>query len=339
MKVLITGGAGFIGSHVVDKCVEGGHDVICLDSLDPGVHQSVPTYLRDEVEYCFADLRDWQPDARFLDVEAVLHFAALGGVSRAASEPRNIISANCIGTTNLAEYAKDLPKLKHFVLASSFSVYGSNYGFRCLECKKITMGVRGEENLRQGIFDVICPSCRCDTEIVPVSEDTQVAPLEGYAASKYMQELVLKSYRSIDARIFRFSSVYGPRLRLNDSEATIIAKLKGWIKSGKQPELFEDGNQIRDWVHIDDLVGAVLAVLGGSEVPKVMNICSGHKTTLKEACEIIGRVLDKKIPAKVVGGYRAGDVRHCLGDPRSLKTVLGRSPIPFSVGAHILAND
>jgi nucleoside-diphosphate-sugar epimerase len=101
MKILVTGGAGFIGSHVVDALASRGADVLCVDSLDTGVHHSIPDYLRDDVEYCFADLRYCEPDSRFEDIEAIVHFAAPGGVTRAAREPANIIDANCRGTARL----------------------------------------------------------------------------------------------------------------------------------------------------------------------------------------------------------------------------------------------
>src|SRR5258705_11217729 len=122
MKVLITGGAGFIGSHVVDAARDAGMDVVCIDSLDPDVHAGPPGYLRRDVDYCFEDLRSWAPDARFDNVEAIVHLAALGGVSRAAREPSNIIDANCRGTGRLVDAARRSTRLRQTVPASRFSV-------------------------------------------------------------------------------------------------------------------------------------------------------------------------------------------------------------------------
>src|ERR1700680_1525115 len=134
MKVLVTGAAGFIGSHTVDALVARGATVIGLDSLDTGVHRAIPQYLNPRVEYCFADLRTWRPDSRFTEVEAVVHLAALGGVARAAHEPAHIIEANCGGTARLAEATRQWPRLRRIVLGSSFSVYGSNYKYHCPAC-------------------------------------------------------------------------------------------------------------------------------------------------------------------------------------------------------------
>ncbi|MBI5236963.1 MAG: NAD-dependent epimerase/dehydratase family protein [Deltaproteobacteria bacterium] len=337
MKVLVTGGAGFIGSHVIDACRERAWDVVCIDSLDPGVHHGAPDYLRKDVDYCFADLRHWVPGERFDDIEGIVHLAALGGVSRAAREPSNIISSNVVGTARLAEYASKWKKLKRFVLAGSFSVYGSNYSYRCPECRALTSANRLERDLGSGRFEVYCPGCGIESGIVPINESASPGPLEAYGSSKYMQELALKGFNSCPVNILRFSSVYGRRLRLDDGEATIIAKLAGWIRSGITPKLFEDGNQIRDWVHVDDVVDAVMALLEGEkEAHGITNVCSGVPTTLKEACMLIAKAAGRDCPPEIVGGFRPGDMRHCLGDATRLTELIGRPPVPFSKGVGIL---
>lgn len=333
MKVVVTGGAGFIGSHIVDALVEQGAEVICIDSLDPGVYQAPPPYLNRKAQYCFADLRAWKPDARFVDVEAVVHLAALGGVSRAAREPENIISANCGGTARLAEAASSWTKLKKFILAGSFSVYGGNYTYHCKSCGVDRNGHRASEDLEAQRFDVMCKQCGKEATIVPIKETATPEPLETYGASKYMQELCLRGFNRCPVNILRFSSVYGDRLRLDDGEATIIAKIVGSIRSDIRPRLFEDGRQIRDWVYVGDLVAGVISLLKGKEAPSIVNICSGTPTTLREASEIIARVYGKDCPPDLVGGFRKGDMRHCLGDATSFTALIGRRPLSFSEGA------
>jgi len=336
MKVLVTGGAGFIGSHVIDACRERHWDVICIDSLDPGVHHGAPSYLRKDVEYCFTDLRYWQPDCRFDDIQAVVHLAALGGVSRASREPANIISANAGGTARLAEYASKLSGLKVFVLISSFSIYGANYRYRCPNCGTHTSAFRRIEDLERGLFDVKCPKCGAPAQIMPIDESAQPDPLEIYGASKYMQELALRGFDACPVQILRLSSAYGRRLRLDDGEATIIAKLAGWIRSGMRPKLFEDGCQIRDWVHVNDVVAAIMALLEGKKAPRVVNVCSGVPTTLKDACSLIEQASGADCPPEIVGGFRPGDMRHCLGDADRLRDLIGRNPIAFSDGVSVL---
>jgi dTDP-L-rhamnose 4-epimerase len=147
-----------------------------------------------------------------------------------------------------------------------------------------------------------------------------------------MQELCLRSFAAPHT-ILRFSSVYGDRLRLDDGEATIVARLAGWLRAGVTPKLFEDGLQQRDWVFVGDLVEAVVRIIEGKEAPPVLNICSGVGTTLTDACHVLGEVLGVPPRYEVVGGFRPGDMRHCLGDQAPLAAVIGRAPLTFREGA------
>jgi dTDP-L-rhamnose 4-epimerase len=333
MKVVVTGGAGFIGSHVVDALAGRGDEVIVIDSLDPGVHHGPPGYLRDDVDYCFADLRHWRPDERFEGVEGVVHLAALGGVGRAAKETENVLTANAGGTARLVEEMKGWPSLRRVVVAGSFSAYGSNYAYRCLGCGTERNGDRDPADLAAGRYEVTCARCGGETEVLPVTEATPPSPLEWYGASKYMQELAFRGFEQARVTTLRFSSVYGTRLRLDDGEATIIAKLAGWIRAGQSPSLFEDGRQIRDWVYVGDIVDAALALLDGAPAGPVVNVCSGVATTLTEACGYIAEAVGSSARPTVVGGFRPGDMRHCLGDPVNLRALLGRDPVSFREGA------
>ncbi len=333
MKVLVTGAAGFIGSHVVDALRARAADVLGIDSLDPGVHRILPSYLRSDVDYCFADLRYWQPDSRFEDVEVVVHLAALGGVSRAAREPANIIAANCLGTARLAEFARRWPRLIKVVVCSSFSVYGGNYTYVCRSCQTRTSSLRKTADLAKGIYEVTCHQCGAETDIQPITAEACPAPLETYGASKYMQELCFCGFEHCPVNVLRFSSVYGNRLRLEDGEATIIARLVAWIRSGCRPRLFEDGRQIRDWVHVQDVVDAILAVVDAASAPPIINVCSGIPTRLLEACEQISRAVQIPCRPEIVGSYRPGDMRHCLGDSVPLQELIGRRPISLAEGA------
>lgn len=333
MKVLVTGGAGFIGSHIVDAFRAAQADVICVDALDTGVHKAKPAYLRGDVDYVFEDLRSWQPGRNAEGVEIIVHLAALGGVARAAREPVNVIEGNVMGTARLAGFARGLKKLKRIILASSFSVYGKNYSYSCAGCGARRDGSRQEKNLKAGRYDVYCDKCGAVAAIEPITESARPAPLETYAASKFMQETCLTGFDAAPVSVLRFSSAYGSRLRLEDSEATIVAQLAGWIQSGRAPTLFEDGGQIRDFVCVKDIVAAVMALSAAGDSHPLTNVCSGVGTTLKEAADILNVVLHKNCAAEVRGGYRVGDMRHCLGDPTRLKNLIGRDPIPFASGA------
>ena len=340
MKVLVTGGAGFIGSHVVDALVADGESVLVVDSLDQDVFHAAPDYLNPKAEYCFAALRHVAFDQRFADVEAVIHLAALGGVTRAAREPENVIGANCVGTARLVDaMTKKMPALKRVVHCSSFSIYGSNYTYRCSKCGKDRDASRGAKDLDAGRFEVMCAACGAEAHIVPIDENAPPNPLEGYGSSKFMQELCFRGFSAAPLTILRFSSVYGTRLRLDDGEATIIAKMAGWIRSRNRPRLFEDGKQIRDWVYVGDIVSAARALLRKTDAPGVINVCTGVPATLAEACETIAKAMRIDCPPEIVGGYRAGDMRHCLGDPSRITQLLGRRPLPLSEGVALAFGD
>jgi dTDP-L-rhamnose 4-epimerase len=335
MKVLVTGGAGFIGSHVVDAFRASGSVVHCIDSLDPGVHRNVPSYLRPDVDYCFVNLRHFRPDARYEDVEVIVHLAALGGVTRAAREPENILQGNAGGTARLVSLAAGWKKLRRFILVSSFSVYGSNYRYRCTGCGNESNGDRRQEDLEQGLFEVSCGKCGGQCSVLPIAESASPSPLEVYGSSKYMQELCLRGFTHCPATILRLSSVYGERLRLDDGEATIIAKLAGWIRCGVVPQLFEDGRQLRDWVYVGDVVATIMALCEAEVSAPVINVCSGYPTSLRDACSLLADVIGVECRPKVTGSFRPGDMRHCLGDPSLMRSVLRRDPVLFSVGARI----
>ncbi len=335
MKILVTGGAGFIGSHIIDALRARGDDVLCVDSLDPGVHHHAPTYLRDDVDYAFADLRHWRPDERIEDVEVIIHLAALGGVSRAAREPENVLTANAGGTARLIELTQRMPKLRSIVLASSFSIYGSNYTYSCPACGARRNGERKLADLERGEYGVRCDACGTSMEIQAIDERATPGPLETYGASKYMQELCFRGFSRCPVHIMRFSSVYGTRLRLDDGEATIIAKLAGWIRDGVSPSLFEDGQQIRDWVYVGDVVDTALALSTRFDAAEVVNVCSGRPATLAEACALLAEAMGTTCEPRIVGGFRAGDMRHCLGDPSTFKRVVGRDPTPLDRGTRL----
>jgi dTDP-L-rhamnose 4-epimerase len=334
VKILVTGGAGFIGSQIVDALVDAGADVIVVDSLDPGIWRRPPSYLRRDVRYFFQDLRALSPSPEFEGVEAVVHLAAIGGVARASREPAEVLDCNVGGTIQLIRQMLKWRQLRCVVLAGSFSVYGANYSYRVPSTGRILAAHRRRRDLEHGQYEVMDPATGEIAEIQAVTEVTPPNPLETYAASKWMQELAFRGIAALPVTTLRFSSVYGPRMRLDDGEATIIARLAGWISRNESPTLFEDGRQIRDWVYVGDIVEAVESlVLGGATSPSVVNACSGVPTTLVDACSILGRVFGTMVEPQIVGGFRPGDMRHCLGDPTAFSHLLGRRPTSFADGA------
>lgn len=337
MKVLVTGAAGFVGSQLVDHLRMQGIDVIGIDNLDPLVHKVPPAYLRQDVDYQFVDLRNWSLSPDSHDIEAVVHLAAVGGVQRAARDPAEVIDNNAVGTARLVQQAQKLPNLKRFILMSSFSVYGNAYTYRLADTRTIPAS-RNPEDLEAGRFGVYCPRTGEQGVICPINESAPLQPLETYGASKAMQELCLAGFEEASIGpaktiTMRASSIVGPRMRWFDEDATIIARIAGWLSKGQQATVFEDGLQCRDWIAVNDVVEAIFRLLSMPDVPSVLNLCSGVPTTLLEACEQIATTIGIKSDPVIRPQARSGDMRDCLGDATALKSLLGRDPIPFKEAA------
>lgn len=233
---------------------------------------------------------DWPDDARLTPVpvvDAVVNMAAIGGAGRAARAPYSVMQNNVGATMAVAAACLAMPVQPRVVHASSFSVYGD------------------------------AP--------VPTNEDAPLAPKEIYGASKLAQELCWTGYPG-PITILRFSSVYGRGMRLDDPEATIIAKIAGWVGRGEPVVLNEDGQQTRDWVHVDDVVDSITASLLGlthNGQRDIINVCSGQPVTLDRCARMLGAT------PTFTGIGRPGDMRHCLGDPSRMVDLLRRPPTPF----------
>jgi nucleoside-diphosphate-sugar epimerase len=269
VRILVPGGAGFIGKHVVRALESDGHTIAVVD-LSNG-----------------QDFAQWVPAMSY---DACILLAAVGGVARARREPATTVGNNVACAINALGFGGFLG---HIILASSFSVYGNT--------------------------------------TIPTTVDAPIAPRETYAASKAMQELVFRGYEG-QHTILRFSSVYGSGMRLEDPEATILAKIAGWVQRGEPCRITEDGRQSRDFVFVGDVIDTIRAVLDGRPCPPVLNVCSGVGTTLVDACAGVAYAMNTKSHVTVTGEVRAGDMRHCLGDAGPMTELLGRKPTSFVEG-------
>jgi dTDP-L-rhamnose 4-epimerase len=337
MRVLVTGAAGFIGSHLVDHLCKQEIDVVGIDNLDPVVHKAPPGYLNQDVDYRFVDVRNLSLGSGYHDVEAIVHLAAMGGVRRAAREPALVIDNNAVGTARLVQQAHNLPNLKRFILMSSFSVYGNAYTY-CIADSRTIPAKRHPEDLNAGRFGVYCPKTGEQGVICPIREGAPIQPLETYGASKAMQELCLAGFEaanigSAEIITMRASSVVGPRMRWFDEDATIIARIAGWLSDGQRPVIYEDGLQCRDWIAVNDVIEAISRLISKPDVPPVINLCSGVPTTLLQACQHIASTIGVGCDPVIKPQARPGDMRDCLGDATALTSLLGRKPILFEEAA------
>jgi dTDP-L-rhamnose 4-epimerase len=344
MRVLVTGGAGFVGSHIADLLVEAGHEVISLDRLHPRAHAGRPAYLRDDVEHVGADLAD-PAAARVLDsalegVEAVSHQAAMVGLGRDISDVVGFVRDNDLGTAALLAALARHGRVRRLVLASSMVVYGEG-AYRCGEHGPVRPGPRPAARLAAGRFEPPCPRCGADLEPVAVREDAPPDPRSVYAATKLHQEhlaIACATAGGPPVTALRYHNVYGPRMPRDTPYAGVAAIFRSALAAGRAPRVFEDGGQRRDFVHVTDVARANLAALTAPEpVPGAFNVASGQSHTVGELAAALAEAVGGPAP-EILGGWRPGDVRHVVASPALAADRLGfRATVDFTRGMAELA--
>jgi len=331
MRILVTGGAGFIGSHLVDALVRDGHRVRVLDSLDPQVHEGKqPDYLNAGAEYRWGDVRDPKAvETALHGIEAVFHEAAAVGVGQSMYQIERYAAANVLGTAVLLEAVirarRDLAKL---VVASSMSIYGEGR-YRCPACGPVHPSLRPESQLAGGEWEMRCPSCGAGASPETTPEEKPLAPTSVYAVTKRDQEELCLSvghgYR-IPAVALRYFNVYGPRQALSNPYTGVCAIFSARIKNRHAPILFEDGRQSRDFVHVSDIVAANLLVLREAGANgRALNVGTGAPTTVAGIAQALGTLYRVSVEPEITKKFRAGDIRHCVADISRIRA-LGFAP-------------
>jgi dTDP-L-rhamnose 4-epimerase len=340
MKVLLTGGAGFIGQHVLRQLLEFGHEVLVLDSLRPDVHRGAPPSLAAPLEV--ADVRDAAAVDRALrGVDAVCHLAAKVGLGVDVQDLPDYASSNDVGTAVLLA-AMARANVTRLVLASSMVVYGEGLG-RCAEHGLVTPGPRAESALAGGQFEPPCPVCGQPLATALVGEDAPVDPRNAYAASKLAQEHLAASWARVTGSTtaaMRYHNVYGPGMPQDTPYAGVAAIFLSMLRSGRAPQVFEDGGQRRDFVNVRDVARATAMALDAPVVPgslRAYNVGSGTPRTVGEMAAALSRAVDGP-PPQTTGAYRLGDVRHITADSTRLRSELAWHPqVEFQDGVDELA--
>lgn len=329
MRVLVTGGAGFIGSHVVDRLVQGGHDVVVLDNLDPQVHgegTSFPQNLESHmlgstIEFRRGDLRDSATVRSALeDIDAVAHLAAAVGVGQSMYAPDYYTSVNVHGQGVLLEaLVQATPRPRRLVVASSMSIYGEG-AYRCAEHGEVYPAPRAASRLAGGSWDVPCPVCEAPLDPVLTAEDKPPQHTSIYAITKKTQEemaLCFGSAYGIPTLALRFFNVYGSRQALSNPYTGVAAIFMGRLKKGRPPLIFEDGHQSRDLIHVSDVADAIVRAIECEDetTTGALNVCTGRPRSIRQVAEILAERLGVDAAPRIVGRYRVGDIRHCIGDP------------------------
>jgi dTDP-L-rhamnose 4-epimerase len=325
MRVVVTGGAGFIGRSVVTQLIERGHDVRVLDTRAAGMG----------VDITLGDIRDPEPVGQVLrDADAVCHLAAKVGLDVDVQDTPDYADVNVRGTaTVLAAMAQHgVPRL---VLASSMVVYGEGLG-RCTEHGEVAPGPRSEDDLRAGRFDPGCPRCGRRLGSATISEDSRLDPRNAYAASKLAQEHFASSWaRAVGGSVacLRYHNVYGPGMSKDTPYSGVAAIFRSALARGESPRVFEDGRQRRDFIHVSDVAAATVAAIERHDHGTVaLNVGSGTPRTIGAMAEALARAADGP-PPRVTGEYRLGDVRHITADSSRLRTMFEWHPeVDFASG-------
>jgi len=346
MKVLVTGGAGFIGSHTVDVLLARGHEVTVLDSLDPQVHRDgkPPAWLAREARLVVGDVRDRDALAPLVTAaDAVLHLASAVGVGQSMYEVRRYVDVNCVGTATLLDIiANSRQRPRRLVVASSMTLYGEGAA-RCAACGLVTCAPRRESQLDARDWEIHCAKCDAPAASVPTREDYPLRPPSIYAVTKRDQEeLAFAIGRAFDVPTLalRYFSVFGPRQAPSNPYTGVVAIFAAQMLNGKTPIVYEDGRQTRDFVFVADVARAnALAIEAPPEVAgEVMNVGAGTPISLLEVAKTLESVLGVAIKPNVPGEYRRNDVRHCTADTSRIAERLGWRPEnSFEQGMRILA--
>lgn len=342
--VLVTGGAGFIGSHIVDALVAGGAAVTVLDSLDPQAHAESPDYLNSGATYRWGDCRDLDAWAGALDgVTAVCHQAGKVGLGVDFGDVDDYVSQNDVGWAVGLRALHDRNFGGRIVLASSMVVYGEGR-YRCGTHGIVAPGPRRAEDLSCGRFEPPCPHCNQDLTSEEVPEDAALDPRNVYAATKLHQEHLLAPFareHDVSSVALRYHNVYGPRMPRNTPYAGVASIFRSAFEDGRAPLVTEDGCQRRNFVHVRDVAAANLAALfapglaSGSFV--ACNVASAQSRTVgdmaNELARAFGSVPGDALWPQVTGGFRLGDVRHVFAATERAERVLGfRSTVTFADG-------
>lgn len=341
MNILITGGAGFIGSHLAERLAADGHRVTVLDSLSPQIH-GPDCPLVAKVRACATlvqgDVRERDDWLKVLDgQEAIVHYAAETGTGQSMYEIDRYVDVNVRGTGLMLDLLANRPhQVRKLVVASSRSIYGEGKA-QCPSCGPVYPRERADADMRRGDFAVKCPQCGADTALCGTDEGSRLHPSSIYGITKLTQEqLVLTAGRSlgIPATALRYQNVYGPGQSLSNPYTGILSIFSTRIRNGNGINVFEDGLESRDFVYIDDVVEATrLALLSPAADHQVFNVGAGVATDVITVARTLRDAYGIEVPIEVSGNYRLGDIRHNVADLALIREKLGFEPkVDFTEG-------
>jgi dTDP-L-rhamnose 4-epimerase len=330
--ILITGGAGFVGSHLADALLAMGHKVRVFDNLAAQVHGgSPPSYLSENLELVRGDMRDCTAVRGAIDgVDVIFHLAAAVGVGQSMYQISDYMACNTQGTAILLQALLDTKsRVEKVIVASSMSIYGEGQ-YLCVNCGDVAPGPRPSEQLLRKQWEVLCPKCGAELTPLPTAETKPLQCTSVYALSKKDQEeicLLFGRTYALPVVSLRYFNIYGTRQALSNPYTGVAAIFASRLLNRRAPLVFEDGRQMRDFVSVHDVVAANLLAMESDQAHgQALNVGSGMPISIREVAAALGKALDGNIPCEITGKYRAGDIRHCFGDIARAREVLGYEP-------------
>lgn len=338
MKILITGGAGFIGSNLTKKLLEKGYYITILDNLSPQIHgdgtnATLFDEIKDKVHFFKGDIRDANQLNRALKgQDVVVHYAAETGTGQSMYEIEKYSDVNINGTALLLDLISNHHKktVKKVIVASSRSIYGEGK-YLDADGRFFYPNERSNDELKNGGFEIKCPKSGGNAEAVATDENSKLHPSSIYGLTKLTQEqmcLIAGKSLSIPTIALRYQNVYGPGQSLKNPYTGILSIFSNIIMSNGEINIFEDGKETRDFVYIDDVVEAtILAIENNDELYEVFNVGSGIQTSVNKVVELLmAEYAEHSASIKISGNYRLGDIRHNFADLTKIRSLLGFEP-------------
>jgi len=334
LKILVLGGAGFIGSHLIDELLAIGHEVVVYDNLEPQVHGKIetpPSYLADNIEFFKYDIRDKSLLEKVInEVDIIYHLAAMVGVGQSMYQIKKYYDVNVNGTANLLNLlVNEEHDVKKLIVASSMSTYGEG-AYNCKNCGIIYPEIRNTDQLENNNWEMICPECKSIAKSIPTNEKKPQDCTSIYALTKKEQEkmclLIGKTY-GINTTALRFFNVYGSRQALSNPYTGVCAIFSSSLLCGNPPIIYEDGGQARDFVHVKDIVQSlILSMNKDAANGEVFNVGTGKPITINQIANILSNLINPDIKPIITNQFRPGDIRHCYSDIKKIQTKLNYQP-------------
>jgi dTDP-L-rhamnose 4-epimerase len=352
MNILVTGGAGFIGSNLTLKLLDKGYNVTVLDNLSKQIHGSDPKNtsplyksIVNKVKFIFGSVTSRKDLEKALkDINVIVHLAAETGTGQSMYKIAHYTEVNVLGTALLLDVLVNSSNhdVKKVIIASSRAVYGEGRYFSDELNEFVYPEHRSATDMAAGDFEVKYPGCSKQLKLVATDENSRLHPSSVYGITKLHQEQLIMSVCNsvgISPVAFRYQNVYGPGQSLSNPYTGILSIFSSLIKNGKPINIFEDGKESRDFVYIDDVVNAtILGIENENANGEVFNVGTGIATDVLRVAQTLVKYYEKSVPIEITGNFRLGDIRHNYADITKIKTLLGFKPsIDFDTGISLFA--